>query len=133
MDSLDLLIQRQKTVGDVPGALGKPSRLCPACRRLRFLNEFHSIPKTPLTDNVRDILCSDCVRSRPRESAELVRIVCLGCREVMTIREPWKDRSGFEAVKGDCLHVPHCPICLPGCRSAPLLEQKAFYKLRKLL
>lgn len=92
------------------------------------------IPNSGLCRNVVSMVCRDCPNRSSETVKKLFAIVCVGCREVVSFGEPFKEpRSGFEWRSGRCYHVPKCPSCEGKIfESSPVIEQKIFYREKGL-
>ena len=88
------------------------------------------IPDTGLVKNVVSTVCRSCPNNALAEIKKHYAIVCAGCREVVIIGEPYRERrTGFVWEQGKCYHVPNCPSCLNRqIKSSPVIEQKIFYQ-----
>ena len=89
-----------------------------------------SINDTGVVRNVVSTVCKSCPNKALEAISKHYAIVCVGCKEVVIIGEPYTEKaSGFKWVAGKCYHVPNCPSCLGRViESSPVLEQKIFYK-----
>lgn len=107
---------------------------CACCKKTKPLTEMNFIPDTGIVRRVLDCLCTDCLTAHARDFARAARIVCAGCRETVMLRDPEKERTGFELKSGKCYHVAVCPVCSadPHLKSSQVVEKIAFYKMNSI-
>ncbi len=90
-------------------------------RRIRY---------TGVIENVMDCVCDKCGVENMKDLGSVARIVCTGCREVVAMVEPFKEKSGFEWKPGGFYHVIDCPSCARGrtLTGSPIVEKIVFYE-----
>lgn len=118
---------RQRKYGDVV----IPERcVCQACGNKRPLQEMARIPSTRVIANVQDCVCIKCAQADHKEFTKVARIVCIGCKEVVAMVEPFKERTGFQWTAGGFYHVVECPNCSKqfAMKQSHILEKICFYK-----
>jgi len=104
---------RGKNLTSTACTCGKMIQLDPGSIRKWFSGQVNYI----------EILCGDC----RKRYADLPRIVCMTCKELMAFMEPSKDpKSGFEMKSKHHYHINRCPRCAPEATSSPILEQDAW-------
>lgn len=117
---------------DRHGVLAIPKNLeCPCCGKFHPIDRMPVIRTTGVVDNVVDCLCRPCWAKHAVEFRKLCRIVCVGCREVVAVLEPGKEKTGFVWKAGSCLHVAECPVCTPKrgkLRSSQIVEKLVYFQ-----
>lgn len=90
------------------------------------------IASTGVVAGVVDCVCQACALANAKELVDFVRIVCIGCKEVVAQVEPEVEKSGFVWRRGGFYHVATCPTCTndPRLRKSDLLEKICFYNAR---
>lgn len=111
------------------GGISIPPKMKCFCGHRVAAEKLLRIPHTGIVANVVSMVCRDCPNKAREEVLKTFAIVCVGCREVVEYRVPYKEpRSGFSWEAGKCYHVPRCPSCVGRFfESSPVIEQKAFY------
>lgn len=119
--------ERQRKYGDVV----IPRHVeCVICHKRKKVTDMHRIADTGMTDNVMDCLCNACLQEHHKDYLRLARIVCVGCREVVAVVSPGKEkRGGFVWREGAYAHVVQCPACTkdPTLQMSRIAEKVAFY------
>lgn len=127
MGAFAVIRDRQKRYGDVV----IPRRVeCVCCHTRKEVTEMHRIPTTGIVENVMDCLCNKCLQEHVRDFSQMARVVCAGCREVVAVVSPGKEkRGGFVWRPGAITHVAQCPACTqdPNLQMSRIAEKVAFY------
>ena len=125
-----LRIMRDRQAQGNDAILAERKLLCPCCENRFAISLMPLIKHTGIVGPVVDCLCRCCHKEHGPEFARLVRVVCAGCREVVAVVSPGKERSGFVWREGGYVHVAECPACTrnPELRESPIAEKLAFYK-----
>jgi hypothetical protein len=117
-------LARQAEVGDT---FPEETSQCWCCKKFKVLPDFH-VEKSILAGEVRDVLCNSCAIEHAKELAPLYRIVCVGCKEVVDVREPGPPQAGFVFERGGIYHIANCARCMKGLKKSQILEMVLFYK-----
>lgn len=90
-------------------------------RRIRY---------TGVVSNIMDCVCESCAAANAKDLAKAARIVCVGCREVVAMVEPFKEKNGFVWKPGGFYHVMECPRCAKAkaLEGSPIVEKIVFYE-----
>jgi hypothetical protein len=130
-EALRIMRERDAEVGTV--AVPK-RRKCPGCGVYFDIPDFSRIGYTGAVAGALDVVCKSCALVHGKTLAKLCRIVCVGCREVVHIMEPGKERCGFVWEPGACYHVTECPVCskTQALKKSPVVELILFYKTNKI-
>lgn len=84
---------------------------CKNCGKL-VSNSKLKIFNTKIINGAVAYLCDDCWNYLNKNG--LVKLVCVKCKEVRKIMEPFKNpKTGFEFKKGESYHMQDCPVCNP--------------------
>lgn len=138
---LAVLRDRETKQGPVLIPQRKACLLCSPARpkdgnlRLRLAQEMRRIQHTGVVANVMDCVCEKCAVEYAEDLRKLARIVCVGCREVVALLEPFKEpRGGFEWEARRCYHIADCPVCSgdPRQTASHVIEKIQFYKANKI-
>lgn len=101
-----------------------PHRAC-LCEKLLNEKEYARQCHSGIV-NFTECLCDDC----RKETKGFVRIVCLGCKTLMSLLPPQKVATGFEFKADTCAHVEKCQSCSPGLSAVPVLEHLRYCRER---
>lgn len=122
----EVLRERQRRYGDV---VIPQRKLCQGCGKRIEISKMPVVPHTGAVRNAADCLCESCRREYADEIRKVGRLVCVGCREVLALVEPGKEkRGGFVWEPGRCYHVANCPACAKEkIDHSPVVEKLMFY------
>ncbi len=116
-----------REAGKSKGPVAIPELFTCACGKDKKLEAMPVIKSTGVVERVVDKVCPEC----RKDYAKMGRIVCCGCREVVALVEPHKEKTGFVFRPGGFYHVLNCPKCVGRMfEKSDIVEKILFYKDR---
>lgn len=67
-------------------------------------------------------VCKDCPTGKKLDK-EMARLVCAGCKRVITRIKPATDKTGFKFLPGKTYHLSNCAFCNPGLGKYQIVEK----------
>lgn len=101
-----------------------PTLLC-LCKHRKMVTDLPLIPTTGVVKDAVSIICPGCAK----DTRDLARLICVGCREMVGLIKPHTDPEGFTFRGGRFYHVANCPKCSKEkVEKSPIIERLLFYK-----